>query len=141
MTSSSADSPAGVPSTDIHAVLADVLPSVLPGALVDGEAGEILVPLGADRARISTRSLQTACQGEPSSRWPQIAGQWLSDVKSQVDSAATAESRADISRLRAQAVPRGPEAPPGLSSPFNSAFDLVAVEDRGLRTAAAAGRS
>jgi len=35
----------------------------------------------------------------------------------------------DASRLRMQAYPHGPETPPGLSSAFNSAFDLMAVAD------------
>lgn len=108
-------------------MLAGELPSLLPGATLDANAGEIIVPLGADRASVSTRSLHAACQGQPASSWPQITRQWLEQVRAEI---AAAEAAPDASRLRAQAVPRGPEAPPGLSSPINSAFDLVAVEDR-----------
>lgn len=112
---------------EIHALVANLLPSVLPGAALDAENGEILVPLGTDRARVSTRSLQAGCQGQPPSSWSQIARQWLEQVRAQLEAA---EAAPDVRRLRAQAVPRGPEAPGGLSSHFNSAFDLVAVEDR-----------
>lgn len=39
------------------------------------------------------------------------------------------EPMRDASRLRMQAYPHGPQTPPGLSSSFNSAFDLMAVAD------------
>jgi len=39
------------------------------------------------------------------------------------------ESVQDASRLRMQAYPHGSETPPGVSSTFNSAFDLMAVAD------------
>lgn len=126
MTTSSADQT----PEQVHTLLADMLPSELPGATLDAEAGEILVPLGEDRARVSTQSLWAACQAQPSSVWPELAGQWLAEVKRQINAAAAAGPARDAGRLRAQAVPRGTEPPPGLSSAFNSAFDLVAVEDR-----------
>lgn len=111
-------------------MLAGLLPSELPGATFDAQAGEVLVPLGVDRARVSTQSLLAACQGQPPSSWSEITQQWLAEVKRQLSATADAGPAGDPGRLRAQAVPHGPEAPPGLSSAFNSAFDLVAVEDR-----------
>lgn len=88
------------------------------------------MPLGKARARISIQSLWATCRVQPSSYWAPIAGEWLAGVRRQIDAATTGESGVDASRLRVQAVPRGYEPLPGLRSAFNSAFDLVAVEDR-----------
>ncbi|WP_375425320.1 hypothetical protein [uncultured Friedmanniella sp.] len=115
--------------TSVYALLSDLLPVLSPGSSLDQERDEVLVPLAGARARVSTATLLTACATERERRWPQVVETWLAGVDRQLADAAS-EGQVDPHRLRVQAVPRGDDAGAGVRAGFNSAFDLLVVEDR-----------
>lgn len=115
---------------EVHALLGDLLPVLVPTATLDAEAGEVLLPVEGGRARISTRSLLTECAGKPQHAWPQLVETWLGQIGAGASALADGPLVVDTSRLRLQAVPRGEALPDGVSVGFGSAFDLLVVQDQ-----------
>lgn len=113
----------------VYAVLTDLLPVLSPGATLVEGSDELVVPLDGSRARVSTATLLSACEGQPEHRWPEVVETWLAAVGGQVRAAAS-DAPVDPARLRLQAVPRGAEPVTGVAAAFNAAFDLLVVEDR-----------
>lgn len=73
----------------VYAVLTDLLPVLSPGATLVERSDELVVPLDGSRARVSTATLLSACQGQPEHRWPEVVETWLSAVGGQVRAAAS----------------------------------------------------
>lgn len=115
--------------TDLYAFLSDLLPAFLPGATLAADSDEVLVPVGDGRARVATASLLRGCADLPAHEWPEVVQAWLIEVRRQVLESAS-EEPVEVGRLRLQAAPRSNELPDGLSAAFNSAFDLLVLEDR-----------
>jgi hypothetical protein len=113
----------------LYRVLAERLPTLSPGATLDAERDEVVIPLGDSRARVSTDTLLSGCAGQPKRRWPSVVETWLAGLSRQLTDAA-ADPGPDPARLRVQALPRAAEPPAGVSAGFNSSFDLLVVEDR-----------
>lgn len=129
MTAAQPDRTAG----EAHALLSDLLPVLVPVATFDGAAGEVLIPVEGGRARVSTRSLLMECAGKPQHQWRRLVEGWLREIGEQVAAVPLEQVPLDPSllRLRLQAVPRTDALPAGVSAAFNSAFDLLLVEDGG----------
>jgi len=111
----------------VYALLDDLLPVLQPGATLQSADNEVLLPVGDSRVRASTDSLLRLCADQPRTSWPSLVERWLADV--QQASVTTTTNGVDPSRLRVQAVPRSSAPAAGVSATFNSAFDLLVVED------------
>lgn len=94
-------------TTDVHALVQDLLPVLVPSATFD-PAGDVIVPRGeGERARFSTRTLVEWCRGQPNPAWPPAVDQWLRAMQEQVDVVPAPSSLAGLGpQLRARMVPR-----------------------------------
>lgn len=114
----------------MHALLADLLPVLIPSATLDVERAELLIPIEGGQARVATRSLLATCAEAPHETWPTTVDAWLRTVREQAQSAlADAGGPPDPAALRLRALPRAATQAPGLSAPFGSSFDVQVVED------------
>lgn len=117
---------------DVHALVRDLLPILVPGATFDVSAGTVLLPISGGRARVSTEPLIAECRKQPQHAWPRAVDAWLTGVRGQITDAVTRDEPVSVDRLRIQVTPRhGEEQLVGLVAlPFGGHFDVVAVVDR-----------
>lgn len=93
-------------SGDVHALVQDLLPVLVPAASFD-PSGEVSVDLGGERLRFSTRSLVDWCREHPHTQWPQAVDQWLRQMQQQAVTSPTPRTLEGLeSQLRARMVPR-----------------------------------
>lgn len=92
---------------DVHALVQDLLPVLVPAAAFD-PSGEVSVDLGGEqRLRFSTRSLVDWCRDHPHPQWPQAVDQWLRKMQQQAVTSPTPRTLEGLqSQLRARMVPR-----------------------------------
>lgn len=119
-------------SDDVHALVQDLLPVLVPTASFD-PSGEVSVALtGDDRLRFSTRSLVDWCREHPHTQWPQAVDQWLRQMQQQAVTSPTPRSLEGLGpQLRARMVPRmEPElAPAVVHRSFTEELDLCLTVD------------
>lgn len=119
-------------SDDVHALVQDLLPVLVPTASFD-PSGEVSVALtGDERLRFSTRSLVDWCREHPHTQWPQAVDQWLRQMQQQAVTAPTPRTLDGLEpQLRARMVPRmGPElAATVVHRSFTEELDLCLTVD------------
>jgi hypothetical protein len=124
--------PHGHLASDVHALVADLLPVLAPQAQLDLERQVVIIPVSAsERARVSTDSLLRACTGRPQHTWPQLVESWLREVTDQAAQAATATPDDLRDRLRLRIVPRLDQqlAASLVVLPYGKYFDAMLVAD------------
>ena len=112
---------------NVYALLEDLLPVLVSGATLNAEQHEVVIVRGHDRARVDTASLVAACAEQPSPGWPRLVEGWLRDVDRQLGEAEAGLESTE--QLRLQALPKG-QADAGITTGFNSAFDLRLLADQ-----------
>lgn len=120
------------PVEDVHALIADLLPALVPGAQLDAAGETIVVPVGADRARISTAKLVTACLAGPRHEWPRLVDEWMREAMGMVERMPGYSGDEDtLARLRLWIVPRREDrmAEATASLPYGRYFDALLVLD------------
>lgn len=80
-------------ATDVHALVADLLPVLVPDAELRADPSVVVLRLGAARARVSTSELVDRCAQLPQHRWPSTVERWLRQVGAEAR-VAVIESRA-----------------------------------------------
>jgi hypothetical protein len=124
--------PNGQVVSDIHALIADLLPVLAPNAQFDPERRTVLIPVSAtERARVSTDSLVRACADQPQHAWPQLVEAWLREVSAQAARAAPTAPDDLRDRLRLRIVPRLEQgvAEGLVALPYGKYFDALLVAD------------
>ncbi|MDN3356856.1 hypothetical protein [Actinomadura sp. DC4] len=99
-------------AADVHALIQDLLPVLVPGARFDDVAAEVVLPVGRAEPRAVTTTIVGRCARAPRHEWPGLVEEWLRDVG---DRAALAigeiELLGNVNRLlRLRIVPRTSEA-------------------------------
>ena len=74
-------------AADVRALVADLLPVLAPHALLDGESGLLVLPVGTAHARVALDGLVAACAGLPQHAWPGTFQAWLAATATQVGAA------------------------------------------------------
>jgi hypothetical protein len=68
---------------DVHALIQDLLPVLVPGARFDADAAEIVLPVGRAEPRAVTTTIAARCARSPRHLWPRLVEEWLRDVSDQ----------------------------------------------------------
>lgn len=120
-------------AADVHALIQDLLPLLLPGARFDTDAAEVVLPVGRAEPRAVTTTIVARCARVPQHEWPALVEEWLLQVS---DRAAMAigqiELLGDVRRLlRMRIVPRLPEGVREgfVLAEFGPYFDALVVID------------
>jgi hypothetical protein len=118
----------------IHELLDHVLPRDWPQATLDGARGEVVVPVGDLRSRVSTRSLIASCNRQPPDAWAAAVDAWVDAVRAEL-AAVENDDEVATEQLRVRVRPRLPEAvaEASVTMPFGSHLDAVLVADRAHR--------
>ncbi|GAA2111801.1 hypothetical protein [Actinomadura alba] len=98
-------------AADVHALIQDLLPLLVPDARFNAEAAEVVLPVGRAEPRAATAVIVERCARAPQHKWPKLIEEWLLGVS---DRAAMAigeiELLGDVRRLlRLRIVPRVPD--------------------------------
>jgi hypothetical protein len=124
-------------TADVHALVRDLLPILLPGATFDDASASVVLPLVDGRARVSTASLVAACGRQPNHLWPRTVDEWLTSLRAEVGDALPSDDAARPERLRVRVTPRGGggyDPSTHVVLPFGSHFDVVVLVDFPTRT-------
>ncbi|WP_067810915.1 hypothetical protein [Actinomadura kijaniata] len=65
---------------DVHALIRDLLPVVVPSAWFDEGTSEVVLPLGRSEARASTWTVLERCARDDPAAWPRLVDEWLREV-------------------------------------------------------------
>jgi hypothetical protein len=121
-------------AADVRALVADLLPVLAPHALLDGESGLLVLPVGPAHARVALDGLVAACAGLPQHAWPGTFQAWLAATATQVGAAL--RERAGLGEveelLRVQVTPRLPagERRELMCTPYGELLDVVVMLDQ-----------
>lgn len=97
---------------EVRALVAGLLPSLAPHAMLDADNGLLVLPVGTAHADISLGAITEACARLPQDAWPGRVEAWLAAKAAQVTAALAERDRLGPleDRLRVQITPRLPEA-------------------------------
>jgi hypothetical protein len=122
----------GAPA-DVHALIQDLLPVLVPGARFDADAGEVVLPVGRAEPRAVTRTIVGRCAEAPRHRWPRLVEEWLRDMSEQATIAVgEIELLGDVRELlRLRIVPKTSPATREafVVTDFGPFFDAMVVID------------
>jgi hypothetical protein len=76
------DEPVDV-AANVHALIQDLLPVLVPGARFDAEPAEVVLPVGRAEPRAVTTTIVSRCSRAPQHAWPRLVEEWLRDVSDQ----------------------------------------------------------
>jgi hypothetical protein len=138
---------AAAPADEVRALVAALLPSLAPHAMLDADNGLLVLPVGAAHADISLDAITAVCAGLPRAAWPGRVEAWLAAKAAQVTAALAERERLGVleERLRVQVTPRVAEEERGelMCTPYGDegVLDMVIVLDgRGRLTRQRSGQ-
>lgn len=115
---------------DVNALVADLLPVLIPGATVDAQAPDtVVLPVDRGRARVSTRTLVAECSGRPNHEWPRLVDEWLRALSQEANTMMQAPSAPQADRLRVRAAERVGLEDGTVRVTYEEHLDLEVVED------------
>jgi hypothetical protein len=97
---------------DVHALIQDLLPILVPDASFNADAAEVVLPVGRAAPRAATAVIVERCGRAPQHKWPKLVEEWLLGVS---DRAAMAIGEIELlgdvrGLLRLRIVPRVSDA-------------------------------
>ncbi|MBY8886569.1 hypothetical protein K7472_17095 [Streptomyces sp. PTM05] len=118
---------------DVRALVADLLPVLVPHALLDPDSGLLVLPGGTCHAEVSLHAIVADCASLPPAAWPERVRAWLAQKTSEVASALDERRRlGDVELLlRVQITPRLPrdERERLMCVPYGDLLDVVIAID------------
>jgi hypothetical protein len=120
-------------AANVHALIQDLLPILLPGARFDSAAAEIVLPVGRAEPRAVTTRIVGRCARSPQHEWPHLVETWLRTVGDQaVLTIGEIELLGDVRELlRLRIIPRvsAPTRDAFVVTEFGPFFDAMVVID------------
>jgi hypothetical protein len=120
-------------AADVHALIQDLLPVVLPDARFDATAAEVILPVGWAEPHAVTTTIVGRCARAPRHTWPRLVDDWLRDVSDRATLAiGEIELLGDVpALLRLRIVPKlsGRAREVFVMTPFGPFFDAVVMID------------
>lgn len=124
---------------DIHALVADLLPVLVPDAELRTDPAVVLLRVENARARISTDELVQRCDALPQHQWPRAVEEWLRLVGAEAERAVTEVQQPGDPHDRLRVVLGTRDGPPGAAGdlarvavPFGRYFAVhTALDDDG----------
>jgi hypothetical protein len=120
-------------AADVHALIQDLLPVLMPDARFNPDEAEVVVPVGRAEPRAATSFIVERCTRAPQHKWPRLVEAWLLGVS---DRAAIAvgeiELLGDVRKLlRLRIVPKTSDDMRArfVVTDFGPYFDAVVVID------------
>jgi hypothetical protein len=120
-------------TADVHALIQDLLPLLVPDARLNSETAEVVLPVGRAEPRAATATIVERCARVPQHKWPKLVEEWLLGVS---DRAAMAigeiELLGDVRKLlRLRIVPKVADAAREtfVVTEFGRYFDAMVVID------------
>lgn len=100
---------------EVRTLVAALVPSLAPHAMLDADSGRLVLPVGTAHADISLEAITAACAQLPQAAWPGRVEAWLATKAAQVTAALAERERLGVleERLRVQVTPRVAEAERG----------------------------
>ncbi|MCW2858404.1 MAG: hypothetical protein JWP48_112 [Actinoallomurus sp.] len=120
-------------AANVHALIQDLLPVLVPGARFDADAAELVLPVGRAEPRAVTTTIVGHCARAPQHLWPRLVEEWLRDVSDQATLAiGEIELLGDVRKLlRLRIVPKTsePTREGFVVTDFGPFFDAMVVID------------
>jgi hypothetical protein len=120
-------------AADVHALIQDLLPVLVPGARFDADAAEVILPVGRSEPHAVTRTIVGRCAAAQRHQWPRLVEEWLRDMSEQAAIAiGEIELLGDVRKLlRLRIVPKTSEATREafVVTDFGPFFDAMVVID------------
>jgi hypothetical protein len=70
-------------AANVHALIQDLLPILIPDARFNADAAEVVLPVGRAEPRAVTATIVGRCAQAPQHKWPQLVEEWLRSVSDQ----------------------------------------------------------
>ena len=98
-------------AADIHALIQDLLPVLVPDARFDADLAEVVLPVGQAEPRAVTTTIVGRCTRFPQHEWPGLVEEWLRTISDQATLAiGEIELLGNVNRLlRLRIVPKTSE--------------------------------
>jgi hypothetical protein len=120
-------------AADVHVLIQDLLPVVLPDARFDTATAEVILPVGWAEPHAVTTAIVGRCARAPRYTWPRLIDDWLRDVSDQATIAiGEIELLGDVpTLLRLRIVPKLSKRAREVfvMTPFGPFFDAVVMID------------